>query len=175
MRDAAIQPGATDEVKPIVSKDTVVAVRGYLKAVERLHAAGSNPPDHADDFFAALFEAANWFASIVEQQLKLAALLEEEAGDSIRAAWEDTDADAVIFARNRMYHHWASVAEYDAGASEHWTWRPAELLPEPDPRFAKKDAERKPAYDSQLGGRPVMDVFDRLSPRVVSLAPHAGE
>jgi hypothetical protein len=131
---------SSDAVSVSIQKARGVIVRGYRDAVSRLRDA-HDAWDH-DGVYIALTEATNWLHSL------------NVSGHE--------DVDAVIFARNRSHHQWASIAYADEGRRI-YLWRPASQLPPPDPGYGgKSDKERENKYVTGLAGKPLLEVFGRL-------------
>jgi hypothetical protein len=141
------------DVGLIVVKDTAVPVRGYATAVRRLEDAAALGDSNPDDVYISLTEAAHWLSSIAEQK-------------GLRG---DVDVQALIFARNRAHHWWASVTYFDRNC---WRWRPESQLPVPDkPKHV--DEKRGKIYRERLEEQPILDVMHRLLPTITALAPNA--
>jgi len=131
----------------VVLRDLPIQARGYFLAVQRLRADDAN----GRDLYISLVETINWLTAI-----------SHSAG-----LQSDPDAQAVRFARHRAHHHFASSIE-NAGSG--WTWRAAAALPRPtDPRF--DNPKLRQHYEQQLQGKPVLEVFDRLGPKIAKVAP----
>jgi hypothetical protein len=125
-------------------------VRGYVLANRRLHSAVTR--SDAPDLYIALFEIVNWLDSLSERDKSLNSR---------------NEVQAVKLPRNRTHHQWASAVQNTAGV---WTWRPLENLPLPE-EPKNRNEKLEPIYQRHLEGKPVVDVFDRLEPFVVALAP----
>jgi hypothetical protein len=128
----------------VVQKDIRVAIKGYLRALDRLEVAVAKGPDEPDDVYISIAEATNWLVSIAERT----------------SLSGNVDVQAVVFARHRTHHHLASVSYYDEARAAH-LWRPVTQLPEPEDAQYMDD-KRKPFYAERLAGEPVLDVFARI-------------
>lgn len=137
-------------VSAVVAKSVAVPVKGFVLALNRLREVAGSATD-PDAVYIYVFETANWVASF---------------SDNARLSG-DSDVQAVSFVRNRNDHHWASVTFFDE-SHEKWVWRPASQMPE-HPKYP--DEKLKRLYKAQLENRPVLEVFERLEPKILSLAP----
>jgi hypothetical protein len=126
---------------------------GVLKAVERLETAIARGPDGADDVYISIAEAADWLHSLSDQT--------DISGN--------VDAQAVLFARHRTHHQMASNAYYDEDRATH-LWRVVTQLPEAQEERNRRE-NIKPLYVKRLAVKPVVEVFTRLKPIVVSAQP----
>jgi hypothetical protein len=134
-------------VELVVLKDLPVQKEGYLRAVQRLKVAVA--AGDVDGVYIYATEAVNWLVSI--------------AGGSNPKG--DQDVEALRHARNRSHHTWASIVFHNEEGE--WFWRPASQLPQPeDPRNA--GTHLAPIYARRLGGKPMLDVFERLAPKIAN-------
>jgi hypothetical protein len=141
-------------------------VRGYVLAHRRLEevvgAYASIP----------LFEIGHWLVSISDRK------------DIVEEFRKDADVRALRFLRNRIHHHYAAAVFIDPDTQE-WRWYRAEVLPEPAREEYSEDERGQRAYEQhldrkgegfyrrQLEEQPMLDVFRRLEPLVIALAPDA--
>jgi hypothetical protein len=153
-REVVVQGGAAVTVSLVVLKDTAVAVHGYVLPVRRLAAAAEANPSNPGDVYIALFEAMNWLVSIADRC-------------SLRG---NADVQAVTLARHRTHHASASAIQQLDPPSGIWSWRPLESLPY-DPKYRSEGLE--PSYSNRLADEPMLEVFRRLEPVMLALAPTA--
>jgi hypothetical protein len=166
-------PGAQATAKAIalpgkisVTMPLAKMVRGYVLAHRRLEeVAGAYAS-------IPLFEIGHWLVSMSDRK------------DIAEGFREDPDVRALRFLRNRIHHHYAAAVFIDPDTQE-WRWYRAEVLPEPAREEYSEDERGEQAYEKhldrkgegfyrrQLEEQPMLDVFRRLEPLVIALAPDA--
>jgi hypothetical protein len=168
---AATATFAASSPKISVTMPLAWIVRGYVLAGKRMEdRLVDSASGNAVDVSIALFELGNWFVSLVERRPDLAG---------------NADVRALTFLRNRKHHHWAAAVYYDKAGTGEWRWFTADVLPEPrrsdyspDPDGQRRylthlDRGGESMYRQQLAQRPVREVFHRLEPVIIALAPDA--
>lgn len=153
MADVGISPavaGTSDVIaKIVVLKGLPVQKEGYRRALGHLEAAVA--AGDVDGVYIYVTEAANWLVSLAD-------------GSNLKG---DQDVRAVRHARNRSHHTWASIVFPDPDEEGAWIWRPASQLPMPvDPDDV--GAHIEPIYIRRLEGKPMLDVFERLAPKIAN-------
>ncbi len=132
-----------------VSKHIRVTIEGCGRAVERLR--NSIDAGDADGVYISVTEAGAWVSSLADRaHLK-----------------NDPDFSALIYARDRSHHQWASVVEKPEG--EDWKWRAADLLPTSENQHHQGLRDKLPNYRKRLEGKPILEVFERLTPVIEGL------
>ena len=151
-REIKILGGATvtAELRAAALMNIRVMVRGYVLAVRRLHDAVER--SHAEDIYAALFEATNWLDSLSER----------DSGFNSR-----DEVKGVKYVRNRAHHQFASLVQLQ---NNEWRWRPLENLPLPDER-RHHNRKLEPFCKRHLADSSVTAIFETIEPYVVALAP----
>jgi len=147
--EAAITAKSEVSAEVVVLRDLPIQAQGYFLALRRLRDDVANGRDP----YISLVETINWLTAI--------------SNSKAPGLKGDVDIQAVRFARHRAHHDFASSVE-NAGSG--WTWRAAAALPRPtDPRHDKE--KQRQLYERRLQGKPVLDVFDRLEPKIAKAAP----
>ena len=141
------EPGAFSiEGKPLgvsVSKQISVTNEGYRRAVQRLR----KTIDGCDGVgvYISVTEAVAWASSLADRaQLK-----------------DDPDFSALNYARDRSHHQWASIVE--EAEDKDWKWRTADQLPTSTKEQHQGLKDKLPNYKTRLEGRPILEVFERLT------------
>jgi hypothetical protein len=116
------------------------AVDGFNRAHRRIDLALADLGSvDAREISIATFEATAWAAVLIEKWRLLG----------------DARAAALMHVRSRFLHGAAAPAFLDASSAT-WCWYPSENLPPVGEGFGQP---HRGAYDVQLAGRPVADVF----------------
>lgn len=129
-------------------------IRGFELAVARLRDAATPPhePGNARDLAVAFFEVGNWLDALRDRFPMLAG---------------SPHVKAVLFARNRTHHNFASCLCFDKERGE-WKWHPVAVFPVPeDPKHANKKGER--AYERVAAHRPLVAVLREVEQAVQRL------
>src|SRR5436305_15113347 len=106
-RRAAISGTSSVTAEIVVEKALWVPTKGYLQAVRRVEAAVS--AGLVDEVFISVTEALQWLTNIAERRAGIKS---------------DQDVQALIYARERAHHQYASTI-YADGEDRPWLWRRA--------------------------------------------------